>query len=214
MFENEKQELINFGIKVFREGLVQGTGGNLSLRVGEEGQFYLITPSGMDYNNTHVDDIVVMDMDGKVIEGNRKPSIEHSMHRGIFKKRKDINAIIHTHSLYSMAMSLARQPLPMTDSAIVFMGGQIEVAEYARHGSQELADNVVTALGNRKAAIMANHGMIAVDVTLQKALKVCVGMENSSRMYILARVLGKVTPISDEQAQELRDYISSSYGQK
>ncbi|PZC51582.1 MULTISPECIES: class II aldolase/adducin family protein [unclassified Mesotoga] len=214
MFEAEKKELIEYGIKVFRSGLVHGTGGNLSMRVGENGDMYLMTPSGIDYEQIVPDDIVLIDMNGRVIEGERKPSIEHGMHREVYKKRKDVNAIIHTHSLYSTALSITRQPLPQIESSVVLMRGQIEVADYARHGSMELAMNVVNALGDRKAVLMANHGQLAADESLAKALKTCVSVEHCAQMYILARSVGQVYPISPEKCDELREYIKTSYGQK
>jgi L-fuculose-phosphate aldolase len=214
MFETEKKELIEYGIRVFKSGLVQGTGGNLSVRVGENGDMYLITPSGIDYEHVVLDDIVLIDMKGNIVEGKRNPSIEHGMHRAVYEKRRDVNAIIHTHSLYSTALSITKQPLPQIESSVVLMRGQIEVAEYARHGSIELAKNVVEALGDRKAALMANHGLLAADESLAKALKTCISVEHCAHMYILARSVGQVYPISPEKCDELRDYIKTSYGQK
>lgn len=214
MFETEKAQLIEYGIKVFKSGLVHGTGGNLSLRVGEAGDLYLMTPSGIDYDFIKTENIVLMNMEGEIIEGDKKPSIEHGMHREIFKQRKDVNAIVHTHSLYATALSITKQPLPEIESTVVFMKGQIEVADFARHGSMELAMNVVEALGDRKAVLMANHGQLAAEESLAKALKVCLGVEHCSQMYILARSVGQVYPIPPEKCDELREYIRTSYGQK
>ena len=214
MFETEKALLIEYGIKVFKGGLVQGTGGNLSLRAGNDGQYYLMTPSGIDYDAIEPKDILIMDMSGSVVEGERAPSIEHGMHREVYKHREDVNAIIHTHSLYATALSIARQPLPEIESTIVLMGGSIEVAEFARHGSMELARSVVKALANKKAVLMANHGLLVAEKNLEKAFKGCLGIEHCAHMYILARSLGEVCPIDSEKCDELRDYIRTSYGQK
>ncbi|HOP25389.1 MAG TPA: class II aldolase/adducin family protein [Defluviitoga sp.] len=214
MFEKEKLELIEYGIKVFKSGLVHGTGGNLSLRVGKEGDMYLITPSGIDYEQIVPEDIVVMSMIGEVVEGDKKPSIEHSMHREVYINRKDVNAIIHTHPLFSTALSITRQPLPPIESTIVFMGGTIQVAEYARHGSVELAMNVVKALGDKQAVLLANHGQLAVGESLPEALNNCVGVEFCAQMYILAASIGNVHPIPPEKCEELRKFINTSYGQK
>ncbi|HAA85627.1 MAG TPA: hypothetical protein DCE14_04650 [Kosmotogaceae bacterium] len=214
MFEAEKMQLIEYGIKVFKSGLVQGTGGNLSQRVGSEGQYYLMTPSGIDYDSIEPKDVLVMDMNGSIVEGERSPSIEHGMHREVYKHREDINAIIHTHSLYATALSIARQPLPEIESTIVLMGGSIEVAEFARHGSMELARNVVKALSNKKAVLMANHGLLVAEKNLERAFKGCLGIEQCAHMYILARSIGEVCPIDSEKCDELREYIRTSYGQK
>jgi L-fuculose-phosphate aldolase len=214
MFESEKAELIDYGVKIFKGGLVHGTGGNLSLRVGNEGNLYLITPSGMDYEKIVQDDIVVMDMNGDIVEGNKKPSIEHAMHREVYKSRKDVKAIVHTHPLYSTALSITGQSLPEIESTIVFMGGTIEIAEFARHGSLELAMNVVKALGDRKAVLLANHGQLAVGESLSEAWNNCVGVEFCAQMYILAKSIGKVYTIPPEKCEDLRNFIKTSYGQK
>ena len=134
-----RKEIIKTGILILEKGLVQGTGGNISRRT-EKG--ILITPSGMDYRTLTCEDIVLLAPDGKVLEGTRVPSIERSLHLRIYRSRADINAVIHTHSVYATAIAAARQPLcPITDNQVAVFGGTVPVADYAPIGTQELAEN-------------------------------------------------------------------------
>lgn len=114
-----RKEIIKTGILLSEKGLIQGTGGNISFRT-EKGIF--ITPSGMDYRVLVPEDLVLLDPEGNVIEGERKPSIEKEMHMKVYKSRKDINAVIHTHSVYATALAAARQPLcPITDNQVALL---------------------------------------------------------------------------------------------
>ena len=106
------QQVVDYGVKMLRAGFVTGTGGNISIRVPGEDAF-LISPSGMPYEQINVDDIVMIDMDGNVIGGKRKPSVEQNMHRLILKNRPEFNAVIHTHSCYTAAYSSLRRPMPV-----------------------------------------------------------------------------------------------------
>lgn len=217
VFEMQKQELCEYGIKVLESGLVRGTGGNLSARVGKLGEYYIITPSGMDYKLISPKDIPVIAInDGKIIEGDKKPSIEHIMHREIYLKRSDVKAIIHTHSFYGKVLSIIEKQLPNIDLSVVLMGGPIKVAPYVRHGTKELAEAVVQALGNRKAALMANHGQISVGTSLKDAFNTSLSLEECAHMYLVARSIVAPDSISviNESPEELYAYFKKVYGQK
>jgi len=214
MFENQKKTLIDFAVKVYREGMVLGTGGNLSLRVGEKGDMMIITPSGMEYEKLQVEDMVVMDLDNNIVEGNRKPSIEFAMHSLVYKTREDVSAIMHTHALYSTAISITRTPLPEIESNIVLgVRGPVMCGKYANHGTVELAENVVEALGNRQAALLANHGLIVVGNNLDSCHELTLGVEHCARMYIMASSVGNPVAIEADKADALRNFVSHSYGQ-
>jgi len=213
MYENEKIVLIDFAVKVFREQMVQGTGGNLSIVTSRQKGHFIITPSGMPYESLKLSDIVVMDFDGNIVEGRRKPSIEKDMHRLIFVNRPDIDALMHTHAVYSTAIAITHKPLPQVESTIVFLGGDIECAEYARHGSIDLAKNAVKALGKKGAVLLANHGLIVVDKSLDRCYDQTVAIEQCAKMYIMACAVGNPVPIPEEKCQELRNFTATSYGQ-
>lgn len=217
MFERQKEELCEYGIKVLESGLVRGTGGNLSVRVGDSGEYYIITPSGMNYKLISPKDIPVIAIsDGKKIEGDNKPSIEHIMHREIYKKRPDVKAIIHTHSFYAKVLSLIEKHLPTIDLSVVLMGGAIQVAPYARPGTKELAKEVIQALGKRKAVLLANHGQVSVGSSLKEAFNTSLSLEECAHMYVLARSVVSADSISviNELPDELNAYFKKNYGQK
>ena len=157
---NYKAYLVEAGKKMLHSGLTVETWGNISVRDPETGYVYL-TPSAMPYDILTEDDIVVMDVDGNRIEGDRKPTIECGMHLAIMKKRSDVNAIIHTHPIYSQVFGLLHEPIPpVIDEAAQVLGGVVKTAKYALPGTQELADNIVEALGDGAACLMANHGAV------------------------------------------------------
>ncbi len=214
MFDRKKKEIIEYGKKIFHSDHVAGTSGNLSCR-GENGAntYFLITPSGMQYDALIPDDIVIMDLSGNKIEGKRRPSIEYSMHSNIYKSRNEVNAVIHTHSIYTSALAVARIPLPVIVEDLCLIGDEIKVAPYARAGSQQLANNVVNTLGKARAVILANHGLVSVGKDLKDAFKVCEMVERVARIFILAKSIGKAYVLSSRELEDLRDFLKSDYGQ-
>lgn len=187
-----RKEIIKTGILILEKGLVQGTGGNISRRT-EKG--ILITPSGMDYRTLTCEDIVLLAPDGKVLEGTRVPSIERSLHLRIYRSRADINAVIHTHSVYATAIAAARQPLcPITDNQVAVFGGTVPVADYAPIGTEELAENTSRALADGAGVLLSNHGALCVGRELSEALMRCEMLEVFSKIYILAKTVGGGQP--------------------
>ena len=215
LFEQEhlKRQIIEYGTLLIKKGLVIGTGGNISVRINENRM--MITPSGMAYDSLLPEDIVILDMNGNVVEGNRRPSIEVNMHRCILMVRKDINAIVHTHSVYASAVAVTRQELPpVTDAMAIVFGGAIKTAEYARTGTEELANHVVETLGNSSAVLLANHGAVGVGKSLTEAFGICELLEVSAKTYIYANMIGKPVVLSKELIQEEREDIAVRYGQR
>lgn len=203
--------IINTGIMLLEKGLVQGTGGNISCR---EAKKIMITPSGMDYRELLCEDIVTLDMEGSVINGKRKPSIERSMHLKIYSSREDINAVIHTHSVYATALAASRQPLlPITDNQVAVFGGTVPVADYAPIGSDALALNASEALGNGCGVLLANHGALCVGVNLEEALLRCEMLETFARIFILSKIAGGGIVLSDEDIRTEAADLRRRYGQ-
>lgn len=207
-----RREIINTGILLSEKGLIQGTGGNISCRTDKG---FLITPSGMDYRGLIPEDIVLMDLGGEVIEGNRTPSIERNMHMQIYLSRKDVNAVIHTHSIYATAIAAARQPLyPITDNQIALFCGTVPVADYAPIGTEELAENAVRALAEGSGVLLSNHGALCVGKDLNEALIKCEMLEIFSKIFILAKAAGGGFVLSDEQVRCEAEDLRKRYGQK
>ena len=142
---------------------------------------------------------MVTDFEIEPVEGDLPPSSESLLHSGIYQRRPDVHAIVHTHAIYSSVLAVSGIDLPpVIDEVIVYVGGAIEVSRYGFPGTPELADNVCDALGRKKAAFIANHGAVTVGKTLEEALSICLLVERASQIYIMARSLGQVTPIPTE----------------
>ncbi|MGI6704494.1 MAG: class II aldolase/adducin family protein [Clostridia bacterium] len=209
-----RQQVLEAGREMLKKGLVAATWGNISCRVEGE-NCIAITPSGMEYDILTEEDIVVVDMQGKVVSGHRRPSIEVPLHLHLYEKREDIGAIVHTHSTYATALACAHKHIsPIVEELAQVAGGDVRVAKYALPGSQLLATNVVTALRDRYAVLLANHGMIGVAKNLKEALKVCEIVEKGAKITILCNVIGQPVPISFDDVQTMRRTYVTDYGQR
>lgn len=209
-----KQSIIDMGVRLIRSGLVVGTAGNISARLPGLDYLY-ITPSGMPYEELAPDDIVGIDYEGQVVEGQRRPSIEYVMHACILRARQDINAVVHTHSLYATAVAAARKPIPaILESVIIVNGYKIDVAEFASAGSRRLAENAMRTLGSGRAVLLANHGVIGVGADLGSALAVCVTVENAAQVYLMSQLLGGAVVIPDGEVAEQIEFFKNKYGQR
>jgi len=207
-----RQNIIDAALYIQQTGLVRGTSGNISVR-SENG--FLITPSGMAYNDLTTEDIVELDFDGKVISGLRKPSIEKDLHRLIYKNRSDVASVVHAHSIYATAMASARKILHVvTDNMAAFFGKEIVCADYARSGSMELAENVSKALASDFGIMLANHGALCVGDNLNSALSRCEVLEESAKIFILSESTGGAVCLTEEQTKSQFISIVKNYGQK
>ena len=211
---NYKRFLIDACLRMVKSGLTVETWGNISVRDPESGYIYL-TPSGMAYETLVEDDIVVMDVDGNRIEGERKPTIEHAMHLGIMKNSPDVNAIVHTHPVYSQVFALLHEDIPPVIDEAAQTLGNVKVTEYALPGSPEMAQNAIEAIGKEgSACLLANHGAVAVGKDMDTAFKVCTVLEMTAQIYYMARCIGKPMPIDAEKIAFMKEFVSKSYGQK
>jgi L-fuculose-phosphate aldolase len=161
-------------------GLNKGTSGNCSLR---DADGFLITPSGVDASDMTAESMVKMQMDGRV-ETNQKPSSEWRFHRDIYQQRPEVNAVIHTHSMFATTMACLHKDIPPFHYMIAIAGGNtIRCAPYALFGTQALSDAAIIALKDRKTCLLANHGMIAVGANIEEAVAVVVEVENLCEQY-------------------------------
>lgn len=201
-----KTDIVEAGKKMLHKGLVIGTSGNISIRISGEDRI-LITPSSVEYDKTEIDDILVVDLEKNVLEGERSPSVETGMHIGIYTTRPDIGAIVHAHSVYASAIaSLGKTIPPFLDEIVLMIGGEIKVAEYGMPGSKELAQNAVRALGKKNAVLLANHGSLCCGENLEKAFETAELVERVAKVFILCSLLGKPKSLPQE-ALELEQKI-------
>ena len=181
-----REALVDYGIRLVKEGLVQGTWGNISVRLDEK--YMLVTPSGLDYLRLTPSDMVKINIDTLEYEGDLKPTSEKGLHAGLYQKRPDLGAVIHTHSKYCCMFAAARKPLPIEEAKMqeVF-GAEVPLAGYGLPGSKRLMKNTVAAFGGGMGAIMTAHGMICGGRDLDDAFENCRKMESCAECYIESR---------------------------
>ncbi|HJT16003.1 MAG TPA: class II aldolase/adducin family protein [Thermoanaerobaculia bacterium] len=192
--------------KMWEAGLVAVSSGNVSRRVPGE-KLIAITPTSISYDDMSAAQIAIVDLaTGESVESKEAPSYELPMHRVIYKEMPHVAAIVHTHSPFVTTLSVLRRPLPaVIDEMAVHFGGTIDVAEYAFTGTDELGQNVVRALGDRPAALLANHGNVCVAADLAKALKIAVTMEAAARVYFQAQQIGEPVRLPDSAVEAGRE---------
>ena len=191
-------------------GLITGTSGNVSVRTTSG---FLVTPSGMAYSSMIPDDVVEIRADGHLRPGQRTPSSEWMLHRDVLAARKDVTAIVHTHSLYCTTIACLRRPIPAIHYMIVHAGGdEIPCADYATFGTAELAASVVRALADGRAALMANHGMVALGDSLKSALHLAAEIETLAAQYWHAAQLGQPHVLPSDELDRVRAQFAG-YGQ-
>jgi L-fuculose-phosphate aldolase len=170
-------------------GINQGKSGNIGVRVAGG---LLVTPSGMPYDEMTPADIVFMRADGTVPEGQREPSSEWRFHRDIFVTRPEVGAVVHTHAMFATTLACLHKGIPAFHYMVAMAGGDsIRCAPYATFGTQQLSDHALKALQDRKACLLANHGMIVVGETLKGALALAVEVETLAAQYWHALQIGK-----------------------
>lgn len=187
----DERELVRVNcLKMLEKGLTTGTSGNISVFNREKGLF-AISPSSMDYHEIRPEDVVVMDLEGRIVDGVRKPSIENVMHRIYYVKREDVNAVVHTHSSYATAVSCLAEPLPAV-TFLVRLSGNYEVpcAPYAPPGSEELAQINFETGGHLNAVLLQSHGLITAGPTIERAMFIAEEMEEVSKLYCITRAMG------------------------
>ena len=210
--EQERELLTEYGRRMSRAGLSVGTSGNLSIYVPEEG-LMAITPSGLDYEATTPADIVVMDLEAHVVEGERKPSSEWALHTKFYQRHLAARAVVHTHSMYCTTLACLGKPLEAVHYAIGAAGAaRVPVAPYHLFGTPELAEAAVEACGDGKAVLLANHGLVAWEGNLPKAFSLARDLEFTAELQWRAMAVGTPNILTDSQMAEALERFKT-YGQ-
>lgn len=212
IYQAQREELILFGNRLLKEGFTKGTGGNLSI-FDRQSRKMLITPSGIAYQDIEPEDIVVTDVDGRVVEGSRTLSSEWEMHLMIYRHREDIDALIHAHTTYCTAVACLRKELPAVHYMIAVAGENVRCADYATFGTRELAQNALVAMDDRRAVLLANHGVLVGGVNLKDAFNVLEEVEYTAQLYYLTSSMGEPV-ILDHAEMELMKQKFRTYGQQ
>jgi L-fuculose-phosphate aldolase len=205
-----REDLVATAKRMSALGLTPGMSGNVSVRAGRG---LIVTPSGQPYDQMIADDVVQLDFDGTVRPGQKTPSTEWRLHRDILGARPDVEAIVHTHSLFCTTLSMLRRPIPAVHYMVVLAGAdEIPCAEYATFGSAELALHAVSSLRGGSACLLANHGMVALGSNLAGALRLAAEVETLASQYWHASQLGQPQVLPGEELRKVRARFAE-YGQ-
>lgn len=212
MFMKERNEIVEYCKLLRTRGLTKGTGGNISIFDRESGHM-IISPSGIDYDIMTAEDVVVCNLQGKVISGDKKPSSEFPMHAIFYQQRTDIYAIVHTHSMHATVLASLRWNLPAVSYLVAYAGKDVRCAEYASFGTSELATNAFEGMKDRQAVLLANHGLLAGGNNIATAFAIAEEIEFCCEVYLKAKAVGEPVILDDNEMAHMAEKFKS-YGQK
>jgi len=203
--QETKEQVLWVAKEMLLSNLVQGTAGNCAARLPDGNA--VLTPSSLDYLEMTLEDLVVCDLDGNVLDGERSPTTEKALHLSALRQHDEINATMHCHAKYATMFALTRRAIPaVIEEFDVFVGGDVEVAEYRTTGTDELAAEVAKRVGEKAAVLMANHGLFAVGKDPKDVLHIAHLVERTAEIVWGAEQLGEVVPLPDEVNQTFAGY--------
>ena len=208
-----REEVARVSRKMSDSGLVRGTEGNVSARTPDGN--VLVTPSGLDYALMEPEDVVLVNLNGRVLDGSFEPSTETPMHTGIYRARPEVSGIVHTHARYSTTLACLNWEIPPVHYMLALLSdeGRVPVARYATYGTEDLASNASEVLGDSHwACLLSNHGTIAVGASLSEAYSRTEVLEEMAELYYRAKLAGEPVILTPEQMAEVAAKIHD-YGQ-
>lgn len=199
-----KTQVLTIAKRIYSNRLVIASLGNVSCR--DETGNIVITPSGIDYEELTLSDLVVTDTTGTKLQGEHNPSSETPMHTLIYRERPDICGVVHTHSLYASAFSVVNKEIPVDMVEVAaHVGGRVPVAPYSPPGTETLGEKALAALQDKRACLLQNHGVLAVGDTLEKAYKAAAIVEIAARIHILGSLIGEPRELPEKDIEEVKD---------
>ena len=208
----ERKSVVEYGKKLISSGLTKGTGGNISVFNREQGLF-AISPSGIDYFEAKPEDVVVLDLEGNIVDGDRKPSSEKDMHLIFYQQRQDLNALVHTHSPYITTIASLQWELPAVSYLVAYAGPNVRCAPYRTFGTKELAEAALIGMEDRRAVMLANHGLIAGAHNIATAFTIAEEIEFCARIYYQAKGIGEPVILPETEMANLAIKFAT-YGQR
>ncbi|MBS9805684.1 L-fuculose-phosphate aldolase [Bacillus toyonensis] len=212
LLQKEREEIVAYGKKMISSGLTKGTGGNISIFNREQG-LIAISPSGLEYYGTRPEDVVIVNLDGEVVEGARKPSSELDMHLIYYRNREDINALVHTHSPYAKTIATLGWELPAVSYLIAFAGPNVRCAPYETFGTKQLAEAAFEGMIDRRAVLLANHGLMAGANNIKMAFTVAEEIEFCAQIYYQTKSVGGPKLLPEDEMENLAKKFEG-YGQQ
>ncbi len=209
-----REEVLETALRLPEFGLVWMAGGTACARDPETG-YIITTPSGLKYDLLTPEDMIVVDMDMNVIEGSCRPSVATNLWIEIYKRRGDVNAIIHTHSPYATAFSVINEPIPIiTETQANWLRKPVQVAQYAHVEDDHFVTAPADALGDGYAVLLGQHGPIIVGANLEETLERSITLEEAAKTYSISKTLGNPIHFDEKQALRSYEYYTNRYGQK
>jgi L-ribulose-5-phosphate 4-epimerase len=205
LHESVRRKVVEVSLALHRAGLIPLTSGNVSARASEE--HIAITPRGIPYELLKPEDVVLVGLDGHVIEGSRTPSSETPMHTYLFRNCSNVGAVVHSHSVYSIAFSAVGRSIPIISLEGLVVKGPVPVADYACAGTEKQGEVALKALQGPPqvmGVLLRNHGLLAVGANLDQAYQIAYRIELSAQIHFLALQLGTPVALTDEQLDEVR----------
>lgn len=203
--QEARQAVCAWSKQCYAEKLFAGTSGNLSVYDRDQG-LMVITPTSVAYEGIVPEDMVALRLDGEVLEGRYRPSSEWRMHAAVYEARPEISAIIHTHSPYATAFAVNNRNIPVIlIEMVAFLGGDVPLAKYAAPGTRGLGDEAVKVLEDRGGCLLANHGVLAVGDSLERAHLRAVYIEDAAKICSIAMANGPIVTMGEEQIAEMKN---------
>lgn len=199
----ERELIVEHGKKLLTTGLTKGTGGNLSLYVPDDA-VCAISPSGVHYNEMRPEDVVLIDAEGSLVEGDRMPSSEYAMHTIFYREPPDVRSVVHTHSPFATTFAVLNWEMPAHHYLVALAGPGVLCAPYRMFGTEELAQVALEYMQDRKAVFLQNHGALTVGGSLEEAFYIAEELEFTAEVYWRARSVGQPTILSDDEVERLR----------
>lgn len=212
LMTTERHQIVKYGKKLVTTNLTNGTGGNLSM-INREKEMIAISPSGMDYFETTPEDIVITDLNGNIIEGHNKPSSEFNFHLALYDHKPQINAVVHTHSVYATTLACLGWELPAVHYMVAFSGNKVPVATYETFGTEALANAIIEGIEDYNAILLANHGLITTANNIETAFAAAEEIEFTARVYYQSKSIGEPVILNDQQMNVVIEKFKT-YGQK
>lgn len=214
MLEHLREQLVTLHLELPKNNLVAWTSGNVSARDPESG-FVVIKPSGIRYEDLRAEHMVVVDLEGDIVEGSLKPSSDTASHLYVYRQRGDVNGIVHTHSRHATAFAALGRPIPCVLTAMADeFGGPIPCGGFALIGGEEIGKVVVDSIGTAPAVLLKNHGVFAIGKDAEAAVKAAVMTEDVAATVWLAMQLGQPEEIPADLVARLNDRYQNVYGQR
>ncbi len=212
LLKTEREKIVSICNKMLKEGYTNGTSGNVSIYNRKE-NLVALSPTGIPYDVLTAEDVSVVKLDGTLLEG-KKATSELDLHCIFYKNRDDVSACLHAHTVYSTTVACLRKSLPAIDYMIMAAGDkEVRCTEYATFGTKELAENAFKTMGEAKAVLLANHGIVTVADDIDGAYGILVQIEYISQLYILSKQTGMEPAVLDDTEMIKMKELFKTYGQ-